>query len=168
MDDITLLRRAVDDATRLIDGISENQRSASTPCPDFTVEQLIEHLKEGAAMFADALGAPGVADSSWKAIGQRLVDALSAPGALDGTVALPYGEFPGTVVLQQALGEVAIHACDIAQATGQSIGDDEVYGRVFAVVGDEWRVDGVLGPAVPCADDAPLATRVLAFAGRAV
>ena len=168
MDDITLLRRAVDDATRLIDGIGADQQALPTPCPDFSVGQIVDHLREGADMFADALGAPAVDDRSWKAAGQRLVDALSAPGALDGTVQLPYGEFPGIAVLHQAIGEVAIHACDIARSTGQAIGDDDVYERVFEVVGDEWRGENVLGPAVPCPDDAPLVERVLAFAGRTV
>ena len=41
MDDLTLLRRAVDDAARIIDGVGTDQLGSSTPCPDFTVEQLI-------------------------------------------------------------------------------------------------------------------------------
>ena len=44
MDDITLLRRAVDETTRLIDGVRPDQLAAPTPCEAFTVQQLIEHL----------------------------------------------------------------------------------------------------------------------------
>jgi uncharacterized protein (TIGR03086 family) len=166
--DLDLLRRAVDDASRIIDGIPADKRSAPTPCPDFTAEQLVDHLAEGAAMFAAAVDGGEAAASAWKQAGDRLVTALSAPGALDGTIALPYGEFPGIAVLHQAIGEVAIHTCDLARATGQSIGDDAVYERVFDAVTDDWRVEGVLEPAVPCDDSAPLADRVLAFAGRKI
>lgn len=169
MDDITLLRRAVDETTRLVDGIRTDQLDRPTACPDFSVGQLLAHLVEGTDMFAAGLGGDDApTDDSWKAAGQRLLAAVEAPGALDGMVTLPYGEFPATVVLQQALGEVAIHTCDLARATGQSITDTAVYERVFDVVGDEWRVEGVLGPAQPCAGDAPLADRVLAFAGRRI
>jgi uncharacterized protein (TIGR03086 family) len=169
MDDITLLRRAVDDATRIIDGITPAQLGLPTPCPDFTVGQLVAHLVEGVEMFSAALDPSSAsAGDEWKAAGQRVAAAAETPGAADAPIALPYGEFPRIVVIQQALGEIAIHAADLARATGQPLGDDAVYERVFAVVGEEWRVDGVLGPAVPCADDAPLADRVLAFAGRAI
>lgn len=168
MDDITTLRRAVDDATRIVDGIGSDQRDLPTPCPDFTVGQLVDHLVDGAASFATALGVDPGADRSFKAIGQSLVAAFEQPGVLDGAVTLPWGEYPGAVVLQQAAGEVAIHAADLAHATGQPLGDDAVYERVFELVGDDWRVENVLGPALPCADDAPLLQRVLAFAGRAI
>jgi uncharacterized protein (TIGR03086 family) len=169
MDDTTLLRRAVDDATRIIDGIPADRLDGPTPCPDFTVRQLVSHLVEGNEMFVTALGgAPASGEQTWKSVGERLVQAAEGPGAPEDPITLPYGEFPRAVVIQQALGETAIHAADLAHSTGQAIGDDAPYDRVFAVVGDEWRGDGVLAPAVPCADDAPLIDRVLAFAGRKV
>jgi len=163
MDDITYLRRAADDAARLIDGVKPDQLGLPTPCPDFTVEQLIAHLVEGAAGFSG-----GEVASTWSEAADRMVATISAPGYLESTVTLPYGEYPGNVVLQHALGETAIHAADIARATGQSIGDADIYERVFDVVTDDWRAPQVLEPAQPCADDAPLADRVLAFAGRKI
>ena len=163
MDDITLLRRAVDDTARIIDGVRPDQLGSPTPCPDFTVEQLIAHLVEGAAGFNG-----GDASPTWREAGARVVETVSAPGYLESTVTLPWGEYPGTVVLQQALGEMAIHTADLAHATGQALGDDAVYERVFGVVTDEWRVPQVLEPAQPYADDAPLVERVLAFAGRKI
>ena len=164
MDDITLLRRAVDDAARIIDGVRPDQLGSPTPCPDFTVEQLIAHLGEGAAGFSG----DGQPASSWREAGARMVDTVSTPGFLESTVTLPWGEYPGSIVLQQALGETAIHTADLAHATGQSLGDDAVYERVFDVVTEDWRVPQVLEPAQPFADDAPLVERVLAFAGRKI
>jgi len=169
MDDITLLRRAVDDATRLLDGIRPDQRELPTPCPDFSVGQLVDHLVEGAEMFAVAVdGGSESQDLSWKSVSGRLVAAFEARSSLDGTVTVPYAELPTAVALQHALGETAIHATDLAKSTGQSLSDDAVYERVFDVVGPEWRVENVLGPAVPCPDSASLIDRVQAFAGRTV
>jgi uncharacterized protein (TIGR03086 family) len=169
MDDITLLRRAVDDASRIIDGVQADQLDLPTPCPDFTVGQLVAHLAEGMEMFAAASdGSQPAAEPEWKTAGDHVVAAFSRPGALDGNIALPYGEFPAVVGLQQALGETAIHTTDIARATGQALGDDDVYESVFRVVTSDWRVESVLGPEVPCPAGAPLLDRVQAFAGRAI
>lgn len=162
MDDITLLRRAVDDATRIIDGVAPDQLGLPTPCPDFTVEQLIEHLTGGAAGFGGGVAA------GWPEASAAMVAATAAPGFLESTVTLPWGEYPGHVVVHQALGETAIHAADLAHATGQSIGDASVYERALEVVGDDWRVENVLGPAQPAAADASLAERLLAHAGRTI
>jgi uncharacterized protein (TIGR03086 family) len=168
MEDIKLLQRSLDDATRVIDGIGTDQQANATPCPDFTVEQLVAHLAEGHEMFVTALGGQESEDHSWSSVAKRLLAAAAGPGQPDDLVELPYGQFPRSVVIGQALGETAIHTADLARATGQSLGDDAVYERVFDVVTDDWRVEGVLGPAQPCAGDAPLADRVLAFAGRIV
>lgn len=164
-----MLRRAVFDATRIVDGIRSDQLDGATPCEAFTVQQLVTHLAEGAEMMAVSLDGGGPStDQSWKSVSQRLVDAGEGPGAPDGIITLPYGDFPRSVVIEQAFGEIAIHAADLARSTSQAIGDAEVYENAMAVVGDEWRVEGVLGPALPCPADAPVADRLLAFAGRKI
>lgn len=169
MDDIKLLRRAVDDASRIIDGVKADQLGLPTSCPDFTVQQLIAHVAEGMEMFAAASdGGSPEAEPEWKAAGDHVVTAFSRPGALDGTIELPYGELPATVCLQQAIGETAIHASDIARATGQPLADDDVYESVFRVVTQDWRMENVLGPELPAPAGASLLDRVQAFAGRAI
>jgi uncharacterized protein (TIGR03086 family) len=169
MDDIALLRRAVDEASRVFAGVRDDQLDLPTPCPELTVRQLIAHVAEGMEMFAAASdGAAPEADPAWKVAGDHVVAAFERPGALDGNIALPYGEFPAIVGLQQAIGETAIHATDVARATGQSLGDADVYESVFRVVTPDWRIENVLGPEVPCPDGAPLLDRVQAFAGRAI
>jgi uncharacterized protein (TIGR03086 family) len=168
MEDTALLRRAVDDATRIINGIKTDQRDDPTPCEELSVGQLVDHLVSGLDDFSVRLDGGAPSEPAWSAVGPRLASAFEAPGALDGDLELAYGTFPRTTVLHHALGEVAIHTADLARATGQAIGDDEVYERALKVVGPEWRVEGVLGPELPCAADAPVADRLLAFAGRKI
>jgi uncharacterized protein (TIGR03086 family) len=168
MDDIKLLSKAIDDATRIIDAIRPDQLDGATPCEDLTVQQMVTHLAEGHEMFVTALGGEASSDQSWASVAKRLLAAASGPGAPDDKVELPYGEFPRSVVIQQVLGETAIHAADLARATGQAIGDAAIYERVFDVITEDWRVEGVLAAAQPCDDSAPLADRVLAFAGRKI
>lgn len=168
MDDISYLRSTVEDATRILDGIKPEQLDDPTPCEDFSVGQLRTHVVEGAEMMATALdGGSASAEVSWPSVSARLVAAAST-GNADDLVKLPYGGYPRSVVIQQAYGELLIHGADLARSTGQSIGPDALYERVFDVVTDDWRVEGVLGPVQPCDDDAPLADRVLAFAGRKI
>jgi len=167
--DIAVLRRAVDDATRIIAGITPAQLNDPTPCEDFTVQQLVDHLASGLDDFAVRLdGGPASTDMTWSTVGPRLAAAFEAPGALDGDLELAYGTFPRTTVLHHALGETAIHTADLARATGQDLGDDALCERAMEVVGDEWRVEGVLKPALPAPPGASATDRLLAFAGRKI
>jgi uncharacterized protein (TIGR03086 family) len=47
------------------------------------------------------------------------VAAFGADGALDRTIRLPFGEFPGTVLLSLATMEQFTHGWDLARAIGQ-------------------------------------------------
>ena len=173
MDNLTALRRLVDETARLVDGVGTDQRTAPTPCPELTVDQLVTHLVEGTAMFVGALD-PGAtaAAADWKSAGAQLVGVFEGRADLDQTVNLPYGEYPLRVVLDHAVAETAIHAADLAHATGQPITDTEVFDDVLArcrdLVGDEWRQDGVLGPEVPAPAGASVPEQLLAFAGRRI
>ncbi|MEA3018718.1 MAG: hypothetical protein QOI47_242 [Actinomycetota bacterium] len=170
MNDIALLATAVDEASRLIGGITPDQLGDPTPCEDFTVGQLVDHLASGLGDFAVRLDGGAPAAPTWSVVGPRLVAAFEVPGALDGDLELAYGTFPRTTVLHHALGETAIHAGDLARATGQPVSDafTPVCERSLEVVGDEWRVEGVLGPPIECPAGAPPVDRLLAFAGRKI
>lgn len=170
MEKTALLRRAVDETTRLVDGIRPAQLQGATLCEEFTVQQLIDHLVEGTAAFASGISGDGGSPTSWKDAGQLLVAAVERPGALDGTITLPWGEFPGAVVLDQAIVETFTHAADIAKATGQEIDDAVAYDGALDVatnvITEEWRQPGVFGPEQTAPAGASSVDRLLAFAGR--
>jgi hypothetical protein len=78
-------------------------------------------------------------------------------------------------VFTLAAMDTAIHAADLATATGQSFDDAELAEATIELgrqaeqaMGGALRGPNVLGPEQPCADDAPATTRLLAFAGRKV
>jgi uncharacterized protein (TIGR03086 family) len=169
VDDVTLLKRSLADASRIIDGIGPDQFGAPTPCPDFTVQQLLDHLVLGDGVYAVALGgAAELPDGGWHGVAPLLEAGAEMPGDPDAPITMRHGTFSRAAVIRMALLETAVHAADLARATGQQLGDDAVYEAVFGLIPDQFRMAGVLSPAVPCAEDAPLLDRVLAFAGRAI
>ena len=189
MEQGALLNRAVDEVSRLVDGISQDQLGAQTPCTDWKVRDLINHLVGGAKMFAisaetgsvpdDVLGSLMTEDQvgddfkqSWKEASSRATAAFNAPGIEEKSVTLPFGEMPAPVAATIAVFDVTTHACDLATATGQQIQDTELLGLALEagkqMVGPDLRVPGFFDAEQPCADDASPADRLLAFAGRAV
>ena len=79
-------------------------------------------------------------------------------------------DFPAEVGGIVALTEVVIHGWDIATATGQDYDVDPatleaVLPHVTATA-EQGPVEGLFGPAVPVADDAPMLDRVIALSGR--
>ena len=186
MEQGALLNRAVDEATRLVDGMSDDQLDVQTPCAEWKVRDLINHLVGGAKMFAVSAETGSVPDEvlaalgqdnlggdfkqAWKEASSRATAAFSAPGIEEKTVALPFGEMPAPVAATIAVFDVTTHACDLATATGQQIHDTELLDIALEagkqMIGPDLRQPGVFGPEQPCADDASAVDRLLAFAGR--
>jgi uncharacterized protein (TIGR03086 family) len=162
------------------------------PTPiDGTVGELLDHLQSLSRAFADAAakvrnemtGGPAPAPDAarlgdeWRDRIPQLLDALAAawdePGAWDGMTQVGGQDFPGEVAGVIALDEVVLHGWDLAVATGQryDVPDDLLQPLVpflehVAEPGMEVARQGLFGPVVPVAADAPLLHRVLGLAGR--
>src|SRR4051794_6219854 len=95
-----------------------------TPCDNFTVGGVLEHMVGGATVFTEALGgqpAPGAAGDVLAGIGPAvggLLDAIGAPGALELTVATPFGEVSGDTLARYLVLDGLVHGWDISTATG--------------------------------------------------
>jgi len=188
MENAELLQRVVDEANRVIDGVTPDQLDAQTPCDDWKVRDLLHHVVAGGQMFAIAaedgsipddvlgqlMGSPLPDDykSAFQASVTRAKTAFDAPGVDEKMMKLPFGDMPGAAVRSLITFDLATHTADLARATGQSIADTEMTEAALAlgrsVVGPEWRRPGSFAPERPVADDAPAADRLLAFAGRSV
>jgi uncharacterized protein (TIGR03086 family) len=189
MDSLDLLRRTVDQTDQLVQGLGDDQLAIQTPCAEWKVRDLLNHITGGATMFAvsaeqgsvpddlvgQLMGGDNLGDDfkgAWKQASQRALAAFDEPGVMDKTVTLPFGQMPAGVALNIAVFDVTTHLCDLARATGSALQDDELLEAALAMgkqmIGPEMRVPGVFGPEQPCTDDAPVADRLLAFAGRTV
>jgi uncharacterized protein (TIGR03086 family) len=188
MDEVATMSRVIDLTREVVDGIEPDQLDDPSPCAAWTVRDVLNHVTAGAEMFAACIRDGAISDAAlgelmttdrlgddYQASFHAAADAASAafavPGAMDRIVHLPFGEMPGSMALDIAIFDVTTHAWDLARATGQTTDFapeivDEAYRRAQTMLTDDWRATGMFGAAVPIADDAPVADRLAALAGR--
>lgn len=178
------LAQVLDDVTPLVAAIDGEQWAGPTPCTDWTVRQLVNHLVGGNLMFAaivdglpvdrspaDHLGDDPVA--SYHAAARAVVAAFSRPGALEQVVTVPFGTVPGMVALHLRITEVLVHGWDLARATGGTtkFPDDVVAGELEftrAALADLPPDRSPFAAPQPVVDDAPLIDQLAACLGRSV
>jgi len=187
MEGVALLQRTVDATTRLVDGTKPEQLDDPTPCTEWTVRDLINHITGGATMFAvsaergsvpddmvgQLLGGDNLGDDfkgAWAVASKRALAAYDQPGVMERLVKLPFAELPAGVALNIAIFDVTTHACDLARATGQDVGDDELLGAALElgphIVSPELRQGGFFKEEQTSSDSSTPADKLLAFAGR--
>ncbi len=170
--------------TALLDGVRDDLLAAPTPCPEYTVGDLLDHLVGLAGAFHDAATkTPGPAAATaprpsaadlppdWRRSLPTRLDALAAawadPAAWTGTTQAGGVTMPAEAMGVVALDELVLHGWDLARATGQdyTCGPAEaeaVIGLLSAAPG----AGGMFGPPVPVPDDAPPLHRALGLGGR--
>jgi uncharacterized protein (TIGR03086 family) len=173
----------------LIEGVPDELLGAPTPCLDYTLGDLVDHIRQltiafTAAAKKDTAGkrsgrAPGDAenlDDDWRTRIPRDLSALSEawrdPAAWTGMTMAGGIDLPGELAGLITLDELVVHGWDVARASGQDFDQDResleaVYGFVkqFSMAGEEAR-EGMFGPEVAVPDDAPLLDRLLGLTGR--
>jgi uncharacterized protein (TIGR03086 family) len=189
MDSLDLLKRTVAETDRLVQGLDESDLAKQTPCAEWKVRDLMNHIIGGATMFAISaeqgsvpddeigrlMGGDNLGDDfkgAWKTASERALAAFDQPGVMEKTVTLPFGAMPAGVALNIAVFDVATHAVDLASTVGKSVDDEGLLESALAMgkqmIGPDFRQPGVFDAEQPCPDDAPVAQRLLAFAGRKV
>ncbi len=187
MDALGLLQQVVDETDKLVANIDDGDLAAPTRCTEWSVRDLLNHITGGAEMFAlsaeqgavpeevvgQLMGGDNLGDDyegAWSAASRHALKAFEEPGVMDKMVTLPFGQMPGGVALNIAVFDVATHATDIAAATGQQVADTALLESALDIgkqmISPEMRQPGVFGAEQPCPDDAPVADRLAAFAGR--
>jgi uncharacterized protein (TIGR03086 family) len=173
MRETSLIGLAVPPTVAVVRGVKPDQFDAPTPCREWTVRQLVDHLAEWAPALAAAGRktdpVPGTSDL--EAGYDDLVAAWSEPAAWQGTTRLggPQ-ELPAAMIGGMVLGEVVIHGWDLARATGQAVDWDagllDVVHREIAATAEMGREMGVYGRLVPVPESAAPLARALGLAGR--
>lgn len=172
----------------LLDRIDDRQLGLPTPCPGYTVRELLAHIGGlalafraaahkafGPATDTDPGGTRPVLEEGWRATYPRRLEELAGawrePDAWEGMTRAGGVDLPGAVAGLVAFDELLVHGWDLARATGQPYapGEDELlvaYGFLEPDASERVAGEGPFGPPVPVPDDAPLLDRVVALSGR--
>lgn len=178
-----LLGKALDQMGELITTTDDSQRDLPTPCADYTVGQLIDHIQAVVRRIGAVLsGQPfwsvpqSIESTDWPADwaeGRAATDAVLADDAiLTREVQVPWGQSDGAAAAASYIGELAVHAWDLAAATGRSERlDPELAAAALpayrAKVPAEPRGGDIpFGPVVEVGDDAGPYEKVVAWTGR--
>ncbi|MEU7824172.1 TIGR03086 family metal-binding protein [Catellatospora sp. NPDC049133] len=175
-----LLRESADVAVPVLQGVTDDQLDAATPCAEFRVGDLVNHLFQVVVNFqalarrepADFAGTPDVLGTDWRARfateTEKLIAAWSDESALEGVS--PGMGLPQPAVGRMALLDLTLHPWDLAVATGRPYAPSPAaVEELLVMVGEmgptarEWKV---FGEPVPTAADADPFTRLLGQAGR--
>ena len=169
----------------LVQQIKDDQWDNPTPCSDWNVRALVNHLvyearwmppllqgetieQVGTQFDGDLLGAdPKTSyDDALGAAGT----AIRAPGAVEGTVHLSYGDTPAAEYLGQLTSDFVVHAWDLARGIGA---DDTLDVDLVTWVDDMARpqaamlaASGLFDPPIDVPADADPQTKLLALFGR--
>lgn len=107
-----------------LNNISEADLGKATPCSEFSVSGLLDHLGSSVSMIGGALGAavsddPSLAPEARIAnLAQPTLEAFAARG-VEGEIDLGFAVMPASVVAGILNLELMVHGWDFAQATGQ-------------------------------------------------
>ncbi len=176
---LAMWREVADGFTDRLAAVGPHEWSAPTGCPDWDVNQLVDHAIGAQRMVPRALGAVGAIDATgddpvrvWRTVREAADVALGAPGALDETVKLPFGTMTARDGLGFPLSDLLVHTWDLARAIRA---DDRLVPEACTValanlvpIDELLRSPGFYGPKLEPAADADDQDKLLAFLGRSV
>jgi uncharacterized protein (TIGR03086 family) len=172
----------------LLLGVTNEDLTAPTPCPDWTVGDLLDHLiglswafSQAAKKLTDAPGtaAPPPEPSAanlpphWRSrtpvLLEELATAWKDPAAWTGTAQAGGVTMPAADLGLVAMNEIVMHSWDLAQATGQDFAaDPRILDALieFLSQGPAEGTPGMFGPRLDLEDEAALLDQALGLAGR--
>jgi uncharacterized protein (TIGR03086 family) len=165
-------------------GVSAQETQAPTPCSEFTVRDVANHLLGTLeAMRRVGAGEPLDREDPWGTNGDNLREqwrddlstaltayatAWSQPEAWEGDAM--DGAVPRQVIGDMGFVEMMLHGWDLARGTGQDVEYDEAAVEraleIMDAIGEQGRSQGAFGPEVQVDDDAPAFAKVLGRSGR--
>ncbi|GAB2970493.1 TIGR03086 family metal-binding protein [Amycolatopsis acidiphila] len=170
---------------RTVHRVGGEQWDAPTPCTEWSVRDLVNHLvseqlwvphllagetieEVGDRYDGDVLGDDPV--GVWEKASAAARESWTAPGATDRQVHLSYGEADAADYGWQMTLDFAVHAWDLATGIGaeQPMADD-VAEALLTTMGPQvqaWQGIGLFAPPVPVPESASAPDRLLALVGR--
>ena len=162
---------------RVVHGISTDELTEQTPCREFDVAGLTDHLLNSITQLGQAAGAQVPARNREDSVERQIVAAVRPAldawhrRGLEGTVPFGSGEAPARFMAGILSLEFLVHAWDYAAATGRPIDvpdslTDYVSGLVHRIVTPDGRARAGFDEPVEVPQDASQLDRLGAFTGR--
>jgi uncharacterized protein (TIGR03086 family) len=174
----------------LVARVEDDELGKPTPCPAYTLGDLVQHVGVLALAFAAAAnkdrneyneeqpaGDAARLGADWRTRIPRdlvaLAEAWRAPGAWTGMTRIAGGDSPAEVVGLVAADELVVHGWDVARAMGQPYGAEpelvEAARNFLVMIASPDAPAGpdvAFGPPREVPGDAPALEHVLGLAGR--
>ncbi|MBA3652568.1 MAG: TIGR03086 family protein [Actinobacteria bacterium] len=182
---VDLLEQAFASTAGVLAKVQTDQLDDPTPCASWNVRELINHIVGGTHFFAGIAETGGVPEgggtppdfsagdfnAAFASGAQAAVAAFRAPGVMEKTMKLPFGEFPGSVFVMIAATDTYAHGWDLAKALGESTDLDPAIASAIlgaAMIPDQFRgPEGApFGPIVEVDASACPADRAAGYLGR--
>lgn len=169
----------------LLDALPAGAEADPTPCTDYSVADLREHLVSWSTAFgagfsdpagqapdASAITVEGTGADQVRAAGEAIAAGIAAGGAERDLTLADGNAMPGAMALAMTLWEYQVHGWDLAVATGRDWAPSPpaVEGSIaFAdqMLTPDFQGEGkAFAPRVPVPDDAPAIDRLVGMSGR--
>lgn len=177
------LKRAAAELAALLPPIAPGPLTAATPCAEWDLRALLNHVVRGTLMYCSVVRATSEPDRTLDYLGDdagfafasasdEFAALMAAPGALERRYEGRRGPISGERLVGMRMVEYLVHGGDVAIATGQpySPPDALVDGCIALALETETarprEAGGPYAAALPVSPGAPSAVRLAAFFGR--
>jgi uncharacterized protein (TIGR03086 family) len=176
-DELASAEAALGALQHVVHPISRDELSKSTPCSEYDVMALTDHLLNSLTLLGGAAGAQLPERDSDDSVERQVVgaarptlDAWHRRG-LDGSVTLGPNELPATFAASILTLELLVHGWDYAAATKHPIKvteslADYTLGLAKKVINPQTRAAVGFDDPVPVPDDVPALDQLIAYTGR--
>jgi uncharacterized protein (TIGR03083 family) len=165
-----VLRRGLDQLAGLLDTVPAGAAGNPTPCAEWTVQDLVDHVVAAPARFARMARGEAVDWAVTPPAGEEPAARLRAHA---DALLRAVREAEGAPPVDWQCAEIAVHTWDLATALGRPTGDldPEVAERGLAFMSASLTGENrapAFGPERPAPEGADAYQRIAAFAGRSV
>jgi len=187
MDQLATLEFSIGELRREVAALRDSELDTVTNCAPWTVRRLASHALNNQLLWAgvvtgqetvsaeDTMGAvafDGDLAAYADEVAERSLAMWKTPGILTAVHVTPFGELPGSVVVNFAMIDALCHAWDLAASLGRPIEFPPdrlpaISAVVDATCTDAVRALGLIKGVAPVASDASETERLMAKAGRA-
>lgn len=187
MDPMATLEFGIGELRREVKALDDSEMDTVTNCEPWTIRRLASHALNNQLLWAglvtgqqtvspeDAMGAvpyggdlAGYADE----VAERTLALWRGPDVLTAVHTTPFGQLPGSVIINFATVDALCHAWDLSASLGRPMEFPSewipaITGVVEATCNDAAREHGLIKDVVPITADASDTERLMAQAGRA-